>query len=216
MAALESCPKHNMVAYLEKTDGNAEFHKIIDFLTRSSIHYALTVSLVIYTTFVEQFWMSGKSKIINNVRYISAKVAGKPVNISKASIRSDLLFDDAAGIDSLHNQAIFDAIQLKGYEGDLTNVLVPLDHFPINALTTKVFSFMVKKDKKNSGNVTPLFPSMLAQPTEDEGAVSERPTETQPTHSPPHPSADQHETQPDPSPKPSPIMEVSHPVIDLY
>ncbi|GJS59580.1 hypothetical protein Tco_0654364 [Tanacetum coccineum] len=33
-----------MVAYLEKTKGNAEFHEIIDFLTRSSIHHALTVS----------------------------------------------------------------------------------------------------------------------------------------------------------------------------
>ncbi|GJU45525.1 reverse transcriptase domain-containing protein [Tanacetum coccineum] len=32
MVVLESCPKHNMVAYLEKTDGNAEFHEIIDFL----------------------------------------------------------------------------------------------------------------------------------------------------------------------------------------
>ncbi|GJQ94887.1 putative ribonuclease H-like domain-containing protein [Tanacetum coccineum] len=42
MAVLESCPKHNMVAYLEKTKGNAEFHEIIDFLTRSSIHHALT------------------------------------------------------------------------------------------------------------------------------------------------------------------------------
>ncbi|GJV16618.1 putative ribonuclease H-like domain-containing protein [Tanacetum coccineum] len=31
MVVLESCPKHNMVAYLEKT-GNAEFHEIIDFL----------------------------------------------------------------------------------------------------------------------------------------------------------------------------------------
>ncbi|GJV38816.1 hypothetical protein Tco_1417256 [Tanacetum coccineum] len=31
-----------MVAYLEKTDGNTDFHEIIDFLTRSSIHYALT------------------------------------------------------------------------------------------------------------------------------------------------------------------------------
>ncbi|GJV07931.1 hypothetical protein Tco_1345587 [Tanacetum coccineum] len=120
MTALESCPKHNMVAYLEKTDGNTDFHEIIDFLTRSSIHYALTVSLVVSTTFVEQFWMSAKSKIINNVRYITAKVAGKPVNISEASIRSDIIFDDADGIDSLHNQAIFDVIQLIGYEGDLT------------------------------------------------------------------------------------------------
>ncbi|GJT82628.1 hypothetical protein Tco_1056970 [Tanacetum coccineum] len=284
MAVLESCAKHNMVAYLEKTDGNTDFHEIIDFLTRSSIHYALTVSPVVSTTFVEQFWMSAKSKIINNVRYITAKVAGKPVNISEASIRSDLLFDDADGIDSLHNQAIFDAIQLMGYEGDLTvltfnkalfspqwrflfhtmnhcisskstswdqiptniataviclatnqkynfsklifdgmmrhldakkkfvmyprfisvfldkqlkNVPVPLDHFPINALTSKVFSFMVKKGKHFSGNVTPLFESMLVQPTEDEGEASERQSEPQPTPSPPHPksSGGNHEGQ---------------------
>ncbi|GKC58679.1 hypothetical protein Tco_1086277 [Tanacetum coccineum] len=227
--------------------------------------------------------------------YITAKVAGKPVNISEESIRSDLLFDDADGIDSLHNQAIFDVIQLMGYEGDLTvltfnkamfssqwrflfhtmnhcisskstswdqiptniataviclatnqrynfsklifdgmmrhldankkfvmyprfisvfltnqlkNVPIPLDHFPINALTTKVFSFMVKKGKSFSGNVTPLFPSMLAQPTKDEGAVSERPSETQPTPSPPHLSADQHEIQPNPSPRPSPTIPI--------
>ncbi|GJV63289.1 putative ribonuclease H-like domain-containing protein [Tanacetum coccineum] len=119
MVVLESCPKHNMVAYLEKTDGNIEFHEIISFLMRNSIHYALTVSHVVSTTFIEQFWMSAKSKIINNVRYITAKVAGKPVSISEASIRSDLLFDDADGIDSLPNQAIFDAVQLMGYEGDL-------------------------------------------------------------------------------------------------
>ncbi|GKD39956.1 hypothetical protein Tco_1260163, partial [Tanacetum coccineum] len=77
MAILDSCPKHNMVAYLEKTEGNAEFHEIIDFLKRSSIHHALTVSPVVSTTFVEQFWISAKSKIINNVRHITAKVAGK-------------------------------------------------------------------------------------------------------------------------------------------
>ncbi|GJR05010.1 retrovirus-related pol polyprotein from transposon TNT 1-94 [Tanacetum coccineum] len=89
MAVLESCPTHNMVAYLEKTKGNAEFHEIINFLTRSFIHHALTAH--------------------------TAKVAGKPVSISKASIRSDLLFNDANGIDSLPNQAIFDAIQLMGH-----------------------------------------------------------------------------------------------------
>ncbi|GJS13889.1 hypothetical protein Tco_0408361 [Tanacetum coccineum] len=103
-----------MVAYLEKTDGNADFHEIINFLTRSSIHYALTVSPVVSTTLVEQFWMSTKSKIINNVRFITSKVAGKLVNLSEASIRSDLLFNDADGIDFLHNHAIFDAIQLMG------------------------------------------------------------------------------------------------------
>ncbi|GJU34018.1 hypothetical protein Tco_1182372 [Tanacetum coccineum] len=115
MTILESCPKHNIVAYLEKTDGNTEFHEIISFLTRSSIYYALTVSPVVSTIFVEQFWLSAKFKLINNVRYITAKVAGKPVSISEASIRSDLIFNNADRIDSLPNQAIFDAIQLMGY-----------------------------------------------------------------------------------------------------
>ncbi|GKB95392.1 putative ribonuclease H-like domain-containing protein [Tanacetum coccineum] len=198
----------------------------VDVHVYSSIHYALTVGPVVSTTFVEQFWMSAKSKIINNVRYITAKVAGKLVTISEASIRRDLLFDDDDGIDFLHNQAIFDVIQLMGHldakkkfvvyprfisvflTNQLHNAPVPLDHFPINALTPKVFSFMVKKGKKNSRNVTPLFSSMLAQPTEDEGAVLERPSDTQPTPSPPHPSADQHDTQPDPSPRPSPTIPI--------
>ncbi|GJR37282.1 putative ribonuclease H-like domain-containing protein [Tanacetum coccineum] len=227
--------------------------------------------------------------------YITAKVVGKPVNISEASIRSDLLFDDADGIDSLHNKAIFDTIQLMGYEGDLTiltfnkalispqwiflfhimnhcisskstywdqiptniataviclatnqkynfsklifdgmmrhldakkkfvmyprfisvfldkhlkNGPVPLDHFPINALTSKVFSFMVKKGKYFSGNVTPLFESMLVQPTEDEGESSERQSEPQPPPSPLYQSADQHETQLNPSPRPLPTIPI--------
>ncbi|GJS14495.1 hypothetical protein Tco_0408967 [Tanacetum coccineum] len=151
--------------------------------------------------------------------YINAKVAGKPVTISEASIRSDLLFNDADGIDSLNNQAIFDVIQLMGYEGDLTvlrfnkalfspqwrflfhtmnhclsskstswdqiptniatvlkNVPVPLDHFPIHALTSKVFSFMVKKGKHFSRKLTSLFESMLVQPIEDEGEGSPDPS----------------------------------------
>ncbi|GJW88031.1 hypothetical protein Tco_0163371 [Tanacetum coccineum] len=122
MAALESCPKHNMIANLEKTEGNVEFHEVIDFLQRSYISHALTVSPVVSTTFVEQFWTSAKSKTINSVRHITAKVAGKLVSITEASIRTDLLFDDADGIDTLPNQAIFDAIQLMGYEGDLTQL----------------------------------------------------------------------------------------------
>ncbi|GJX04594.1 putative ribonuclease H-like domain-containing protein [Tanacetum coccineum] len=231
--------------------------------------------------------------------YITAKVVGKPVSISEASIRSDLLFDDADGIDYLPNQAIFDAIKLMGYEGDLTvltfnkalfspqwrflfhtmnhcisskstswdqiptniahssNCFNPLiqkiyfsklifdgmmrhldakkkfvmyprfisvfldtqlknvpifcclqTHFPINALTSKVFSFMVKTGKHFSGNVTPLFDSMLVQPTKDEGDTLERQSEPQPIPSPPHLSEDQHETHTDPSPRPLPTTHI--------
>ncbi|GJY06285.1 hypothetical protein Tco_0373339 [Tanacetum coccineum] len=105
-----------------------------------------------------------------------------------SSIRTDLIFDDANGIDTLQNQAIFNAIQLMGYEGDLSvqlaNISVPLDHFPVNSLTSKVFSFMIKKGKHFSGKVTPLFDTMLVQPTQDEGASSERLSVEQPSPSP--------------------------------
>ncbi|GKA04896.1 hypothetical protein Tco_0684016 [Tanacetum coccineum] len=92
-----------MVAYLEKTDRNTKFHQIMDFLIRSSIYYALTISPIVSTSFVEQFWTTTKSRTVNNTSYIDATVTGKPVAISEASIRSDILFDDADGIDSLNN-----------------------------------------------------------------------------------------------------------------
>ncbi|GJU76802.1 hypothetical protein Tco_1273872 [Tanacetum coccineum] len=194
MVVLESCPKHNMVAYLEKTNGNAEFHEIIDFLTRSSIHNALTVSPVVSTTFVEQFWMSAKSKIINNVRYITAKVAGKPVSISEAINKKHL--------DAKKKFVMYPRFISVFLDTQLKSVPVPLDHFPVNALTSKVFSFMVKKGKHFSGKVTPLFSNMLVQPTEDEGEQSERPSEPHLTPSPSHPSEVHVEPQSDPSHRP--------------
>ncbi|GJQ89281.1 hypothetical protein Tco_0000420 [Tanacetum coccineum] len=137
---------------------------------------------------------------------MDATVAGKPVTISEASIRSDLLFDDADGIYSLNNYAIFDNIQLMGNQ--LKDVPVPLDHFPVPTLTKKVLTFMVKKGKNFSGKVTPLFDFMLVQQTEDEGEASERPSDSQPIPSPPHPSEDQPQTQTDPSPRPSPSIAI--------
>ncbi|GJR65217.1 putative ribonuclease H-like domain-containing protein [Tanacetum coccineum] len=78
------------------------------------------------------------------------------------------------------------AFDVNRFQFLLKNEPVPLDHFPINALTSKVFSFMVKKGKHILGNVTPLFDSMLVQPTEDEGDTLERQSEPQPTPSHPY------------------------------
>ncbi|GKF72427.1 hypothetical protein Tco_0208541 [Tanacetum coccineum] len=49
---------------------------------------------------------------------------------------------------------------------------------------------------------------MLVQPTEDEGEASERLSESQLIPSPSHPSEDQHESQPDLSPRPSPSIPI--------
>ncbi|GJT68578.1 putative ribonuclease H-like domain-containing protein [Tanacetum coccineum] len=109
---LDSCLKHNMVAYLEKSEGNAKFHEIIDFLKL-------------------KFYFHHDSQCMSSF---------------------------------------------------------------------KVFSFMVKKGKHFSGKVTPLFATMLVQPTQDEGASSDRPSEAHPTPSPAPASEVPNEPQTDSSP----------------
>ncbi|GJW86072.1 hypothetical protein Tco_0159217 [Tanacetum coccineum] len=161
MAALVSCPKHNMVACLEKTERNAQFHKI--------------------------FWNTATSKTVNDVSYIKAKVAGKTVSISEASIRRDLLFHDVDGIDCLTNQEIYENLQLMGIcssvlKNQLSNLPAPLDNLLIPVLTKKVFTNMAKQGLYFLGHVIPLFPNMLAQVVVDEGEViksSYRPNTTQ-------------------------------------
>ncbi|GKA06620.1 hypothetical protein Tco_0685844, partial [Tanacetum coccineum] len=81
--------QHNMVACLEKIQGNSNFHEIVDFPASSSIHLALT----------------------NN-----AIVDSKVVVVTETSIRSSLLFNDANGTACLTNEAIFQNLALMGYE----------------------------------------------------------------------------------------------------
>ncbi|GJU41045.1 hypothetical protein Tco_1194002 [Tanacetum coccineum] len=66
MAELEFVDQHNMVACLEKTGGNSEFHEIVDFLTS-----------------------------VNDEKQIHATVDSKAVVVTEASIRSSLLLNDA-------------------------------------------------------------------------------------------------------------------------
>nr|GEV21314.1 putative ribonuclease H-like domain-containing protein [Tanacetum cinerariifolium] len=73
-----------MIAMIEE---NAQFHEIVDFLSRSLIFYALTVSLDVCASFIEQFWKTVTFKTINNISQINAKVAGKPVVITEAKAR---------------------------------------------------------------------------------------------------------------------------------
>ncbi|GJZ13503.1 putative ribonuclease H-like domain-containing protein, partial [Tanacetum coccineum] len=79
--------QHNIVACLEKIEGNSNFHEIVDFLASSSIHHALT---------------------------INATVDSKAVVVTEASIRSSILFNDADGTACLTNEAIFQNLALMG------------------------------------------------------------------------------------------------------
>ncbi|GJS13548.1 hypothetical protein Tco_0408020 [Tanacetum coccineum] len=105
-----------MVACLEKTKRNSDFHEIVDFLASSSIHHALTVSPPIYTSYIEQFWNTTNSQTVNDVKQIDATVDSMTLVVTEASIRSSLLFNDADGTACLTNEAIFQNLALMGYE----------------------------------------------------------------------------------------------------
>ncbi|GKB16048.1 hypothetical protein Tco_0849971 [Tanacetum coccineum] len=116
MADLAFVNQNNMVAYLEKSDENAEFHQIVDFFSTCSINYALTVSPTIYTSYIKQFWNTATSKTVNSVKQMHAIVDGKAVVITESSVRNDILFDDEDGITCLANDEFFENLVLMGYE----------------------------------------------------------------------------------------------------
>ncbi|GKE00884.1 hypothetical protein Tco_1388867 [Tanacetum coccineum] len=120
MAIMNSCNKHNMIACVEKTERNADFHEVIDFLTGCYVNYALLVSPDVIQQWIQQFWSTAKVRMINEVAHIEAKVAGKKILVSEASVRTDLMFNDEDGTNCFDNQVIWDTLRDIGYEGSLT------------------------------------------------------------------------------------------------
>ncbi|GKE56167.1 hypothetical protein Tco_1495352, partial [Tanacetum coccineum] len=57
--------------------------------------------------------------MINEVAHIAAKVAGKKILVSEASVRTDLMFNDKDGTNSFDNQVLWDTLRDIGYEGSL-------------------------------------------------------------------------------------------------
>ncbi|GJS25891.1 hypothetical protein Tco_0486511 [Tanacetum coccineum] len=171
MADLQFVDQHNMLACLERSDENAEFHQIVDFLTTSSIHYALT--------------------------QIHATVDGKTVVISESSVRSDLYFNDEDGITCLSNDEIFVNLALMRNLDSTSKKFLMYPRFlqlflnnqialaePFNDIyvtpihTKKVFTNMKRQNKDFSGRITSLFASMLV-PQVVEGEGSGKPFEPQ-------------------------------------
>ncbi|GJU95863.1 putative ribonuclease H-like domain-containing protein [Tanacetum coccineum] len=137
MANLEFVDQHNMVACLEKTKGNSDFHEIVDFLASSSIHHAFTISPPIYTSYIEQFWNTASSQTVNDEKQIHATVDSKAVVVIEASIRSSLLLNDADGTTCLTNEAIFQNLALMGWNEFSINIASAV----ICLATNKKFNF---------------------------------------------------------------------------
>ncbi|GJX75264.1 hypothetical protein Tco_0313859 [Tanacetum coccineum] len=108
-----------MVAFLEKSTGSAEFHQIIDFITRSHICYALTKKPEVCVSFIKQFWRSAEALTDGNGDVkINATIDGHSLSITEGSLRRHLKLDDQDGITSLPTTEIFEQLALMGYTTD--------------------------------------------------------------------------------------------------
>nr|GEX40130.1 hypothetical protein [Tanacetum cinerariifolium] len=77
---------HNMVAILEKSDAAQGFEQIIDFLSGSYIHHALTVNPQVYISCIKQFWNTAVVKRSGDITRLLALVDKKRIVISKEVI----------------------------------------------------------------------------------------------------------------------------------
>ncbi|GJR07834.1 hypothetical protein Tco_0790486 [Tanacetum coccineum] len=171
---------HNLVAFLEKSVEFEEFDQIIDFLKANPIKYALTVNPIIYSSCIKQFWATAKVQKINDQKQIQALVDKKKIIINEDSIRRDLKLDDAKGSTCLPNATIFEELARMGYEKPSQSVKTTawnefnstMASFIICLANNQKFNYSkyildhLETSKWFSGNVTPLFDTMMVQASE--------------------------------------------------
>nr|GEV58405.1 hypothetical protein [Tanacetum cinerariifolium] len=111
-----------MVAILEKSDAAQGFEQIIDFLSGSYIHHALTVNPHVYISCIKQFWNTAMVKRSGDVTRLQALVDKKRIVITKEVVCEILQLNDAEGVICLPNDEIFAGLERMGYEKPSTKL----------------------------------------------------------------------------------------------
>nr|GFD12430.1 hypothetical protein [Tanacetum cinerariifolium] len=93
MARLQFCDYHNMVAILEKSEHNVDFHPIVDFVEATPLRIETTEE---------------GTKII-------ATVDGILRTVTESSLRRNIKLKDKEGISSLPDAKLFENLTLMGY-----------------------------------------------------------------------------------------------------
>nr|GEV32274.1 hypothetical protein [Tanacetum cinerariifolium] len=65
-----------MIAILEKSEHNVDFHQIVDFVEASHIRYALTINPTVYVSHIRRFWSTSRIETTNEGTKILATVDG--------------------------------------------------------------------------------------------------------------------------------------------
>nr|GEZ74008.1 hypothetical protein [Tanacetum cinerariifolium] len=178
-----------MVAILEKSEQDIDFHPIIDFVEASQLRYALTFKPTIYVFHIRQFWSTARIETTNEGTKILATVDGILRTVSESSIRRNLKLKDKAGINSLLDVELFENLTLMGYNispnqkftfqkgHNIATALVCLATNRIYNFSKMIFDGMVNSPSF-LGRIAPLFDTMLVQQGEGSG------TPTEPHHTP--------------------------------
>ncbi|GJT44059.1 hypothetical protein Tco_0952774 [Tanacetum coccineum] len=163
MATLEFCNKHNMVAYLEKPKGSAEFHQIIDFLTATA----------------------AASTNVNGEVELTANIDGQAKTITEASLRRHLKLEDNGGITSLPNTEILSNLLSWGYATDSDKLTFQKGY---SGEDIPLFPSMITTPETSPSRITSL-PSLSPQHTPVSAPSASTPpiTETIPTAEEPAP-----------------------------
>ncbi|GJS62388.1 hypothetical protein Tco_0657172 [Tanacetum coccineum] len=173
MANLEFCDKHNMITYLQMSEGSEEFHQIIDFLNASHVQYALIENPTIYVSFIKQFWSTATARTSATGEVeLTATIDGQENTITEASLRRHLKLEDNSGVTTLPNSEIFKQLALMGYETDSDKLTFQ-----------KVFSNMKRVTKGYSGEDIPLFASMITASETSPSRITSSPS-LSPQHTP--------------------------------
>nr|GFB68160.1 hypothetical protein [Tanacetum cinerariifolium] len=113
---------HNMVDILEKSDAAQGFEQIINFLSGSYIHHALTVNPHVYISCIKQFWSTAVVKRSGDVTRLQALVDKKRIVISEEVVHEILQFNDTKGVICLPNDEIFAGLARMRYEKPSTKL----------------------------------------------------------------------------------------------
>nr|GEY59737.1 hypothetical protein [Tanacetum cinerariifolium] len=115
MARLQFYDYHNMIIILEKSEHNADFHPLMDFIEASPLRYAFTVKPTVYISHIKQVWSTARIETTDEGTQILATVDGIYRTVSESSLRRNLKLQDEEGISSLPDTELFENITLMEY-----------------------------------------------------------------------------------------------------
>nr|GEX67900.1 hypothetical protein [Tanacetum cinerariifolium] len=108
MVRLQLCDYHNMVAILERSEHNIDFHSIVDFVEASPLKYTLTFKPTVYVSHIRQFWSTARIETTEEGTKILATVDGILRTITESYLRRNLKLKDEEGIRSLPDAELFE------------------------------------------------------------------------------------------------------------